>query len=464
MKPQTPSHVHLIGVGGTAMGALAGMLKAVGWRVTGSDGPLYPPMSDQLAAWGIEVMQGFEPAHLDPAPDLVVVGNVCRRDNPEAAAARDACIPFVSLPRALHDYFLAGRKPLVVAGTHGKTTTTSLLGELLEAARVEPSVLAGGVMKRWGSNFKLGAGAWFAIEGDEYDSAYFEKSAKFLQYAPFAAIITSVEYDHADIYPDFDAYLQAFVRLAELIPADGRLVLWSGVSTAPALRAVCKAEVITYGVAGDPDADWMASPTSGGALRLIVRGQDQGVWRSELLGLHNLRNGLAALAMAHEVAGVDLETLRNAIPSCVGVKRRQELLGAPHGIRVYDDFGHHPTAVRETLLAMRAAYPASRIAAAFEPRSATACRRSHQDAYASSFDAVDLAILAPVGRNLAADERLDTAGLAVAIRKRGIEARAAASLDEVVSALKGWAKAGDVIVLMSNGSFGGVANRLLKEL
>jgi len=465
MKPGTPSHVHLIGVGGTAMGALAAMFKERGWRVTGSDGPLYPPMSDQLAAWGIEVTQGFEPAHLEPRPDLVVVGNVCRRDNPEAQVAREAGMTVLSLPGALRKHFLEGKRSLVVAGTHGKTTTTSLLAELLEGAGEDPSVMDGGVMRRWSSNFKLGEGPWFVIEGDEYDSAYFEKSAKFLQYDPHAAIITSLEYDHADIYPDFEAYLDAFIRLVSLVPSQGRLVLWAGINDRKTLLASASAQAVSYSVQGDAEhADWTAVPSGPGKFGLTVRGRDCGEFRTSFHGVHNLRNILAAFIMANEVAGVDLEALRDILPSCRGVKRRQELLGTPGGVFVYDDFGHHPTAVRETLSAIRAAHPTSRLAAAFEPRSATACRRAHQEEYAKSFGAADLAVIAPVGRNLPEEERLDTRQLAMDIQRSGIRAVAARSVDEVLGVLEEWAGEGDVIVMFSNGAFGGLGRRLIEAL
>jgi len=458
-------HVHLIGIGGTAMGALGAMFKSLGWRVSGSDSAVYPPMSDQLEKWDISVLEGFDPAHLDPEPDLIIVGNVCRKDNPEAAAARQGELNYISLPAALNGYFLKGKKSLVMAGTHGKTTTTTMLCELLDLCGLDPSVFAGGVLNRWDSNFKLGAGEYFVIEGDEYDSAYFEKSPKFLQYNPFAAVITSLEHDHIDIYPDFASYLLSFVNLAGIIDSAGMLVLSAQVEQRDILEESCAAPVVTYGIKGDGvAADWTASVVDNGVFDLSIRGQDAGRWSMPHMGHHNVRNAMAALIVAHEVAGVELEMLRQKTGELKGVKRRQELAGIFSGVRVYDDFAHHPTAVRETLGSIRAAHPDSRIAAAFEPRSATACRTLHQKQYVTSFDAVDLAVIAPVARDLPEDEKLDTPSLEKDLKERGVESIAADSIDAVVNILRQWSREEDVIAVLSNGSFGGLIKRLEKEL
>jgi UDP-N-acetylmuramate: L-alanyl-gamma-D-glutamyl-meso-diaminopimelate ligase len=459
-----PAAVHLIGVCGTGMGALAGLLAAAGFRVTGSDARPYPPMSTQLASAGIRVIEGYRPENLSPRPDLVVVGNVCRVDHPEAAAARELGLRCVSMPRALHDLFLAGREPLVVAGTHGKTTTTALLAWLLHATGLDPSVLVGGVTADFGAGFRLGRGPHFVLEGDEYDSAYFEKRAKFLSYAPRAAVITSVEHDHVDIYPTWEAYRAAFAAFAALVDP-GPLAVWAGDAAALEAARFARCPAVRYAVEGDPGpaSDWVARPVDAdGGFDLIVDGRAAGRFRSALAGRHNLRNTLAALSMGHLAAGVPLARLAEALPGFGGVARRQQVIGRPRGIAIYDDFAHHPTAVRETLAALRPRH--ERLLAAFEPRSATACRRTHQAGYAAAFDGAALAVIAPVGRDLAPDERLDTTLLAADIEARGVPAVAARDLDEVVDLLVRHARPGDGVALLSNGSFGGIGPRLVEAL
>jgi UDP-N-acetylmuramate: L-alanyl-gamma-D-glutamyl-meso-diaminopimelate ligase len=459
-----PAKVHLIGVCGTGMGALAGLLAAAGYRVTGSDAAAYPPMSTQLAAAGIRVIEGYRPENLDPAPDLVVVGNVCRVDHPEAAAARERGLACASMPRALHDLFLRDREPLVVAGTHGKTTTTALLAYLLHGAGLDPSVLVGGVTADFGAGFRLGAGPHFVLEGDEYDSAYFEKRAKFLSYAPRAAVITSVEHDHVDIYPSWEAYRAAFAAFAALVDP-GPLAVWAGDDAAVEVAAGARCGVVRYAVEGDPGsaADWVARSTDAeGGFDLFVDGNAAGRFRSALSGRHNLRNTLAALILAHRAAGVPLGRLAEALPGFGGVARRQQIIGRPRGIAVYDDFAHHPTAVRETVAALLPRH--GRLLVAFEPRSATACRRIHQAAYTEAFDGTALAVIAPVGRDLPPGERLDTARLAADIEARGVPALAAGDLDEVVDVLVRDARPGDGIALLSNGAFGGIGLRLVRAL
>jgi len=459
-----PATVHLIGVCGTGMGALAGLLAAAGFEVTGSDAAAYPPMSTQLAALGIRVCEGYRAGNLDHDPDLVVVGNVCRADHPEAAAARERGLLCASMPRALRDLFLTGREPLVVAGTHGKTTTTAMLGFLLHAAGMDPSVLVGGVTADFGAGHRLGRGPHFVLEGDEYDSAWFEKRPKFLSYAPRAAAITSVEHDHVDIYPTWEAYREAFLAFAGLV-RPGPLAVWTGDEAALEICGGARCEVVAYAVEGDPGpvADWVARPTDEeGGFDLLVRGAPAGRFRSVMAGRHNLRNTLAALILAHRAAGVPLERLAADLPRFGGVARRQQVIGRPRGIAVYDDFAHHPTAVRETLAALCSRHP--RVLAAFEPRSATACRSIHQSGYASAFDGIALAVIAPLGRDLPADQRLDIARLAADIEARGGRAIAATDLDQVIAALVREARPGDGVALLSNGSFGGIGPRLVEAL
>jgi len=461
-----PAHIHLIGICGTGMGALAGLLKARGYKVTGSDAGVYPPMSDALAALQIPVAEGYRPENLTPRPDLVVVGNICRQDHPEAAAAREQGIPFASFPRTVHDLFLAEREPIVIAGTHGKTTTTALTAYLLEATGRDPSILVGGVTHNFGNGFKLGNGRQFVIEGDEYDSAYFEKVPKFSFYAPHAAVITSVEHDHVDIYPTVESYEAAFSALAEQI-TEGPLAIYSGDEGARRVAANAECPVITYGVKGDPfefEPTWLATPRGNSSFELQVEGISRGIFETPLPGRHNVRNVLAALIMAHSAAGVPLADLQKALPGFGGIDRRQQVIGTPGNITVYDDFAHHPTAVRCTLEALKSRHPGGRIIAAFEPRSATACRNLHQESYARAFDAADMAIIAPLGRSLPENESLDTTKLAADISARRIRAVAVKSIDEIVEIVLANARPGDGVALLSNGSFGAIHPKLVEAL
>jgi len=462
-----PAKIHLIGVSGTGMGTLAGLLKESGFDVRGSDVHAYPPMSLELKRLGIPVMEGYSPSNLDWGPDLVVVGNVCRPDHVEAAAARDRGISSASMPRVLRDLFLRHKRAVVVAGTHGKTTTTALTAYLLHAAGRDPSMLVGGIAANFGRGYLVGGGPDFVIEGDEYDSAYFEKRPKFLSYVPKAAVITSVEHDHIDIYPSFDTYQQAFRDLVALVPPPGPIAVFGGDPAAVAIAETAEAPVIRYAVDGDAvdrEVHWTARPLGGGEFRLAIEGQVAGRFKTPIGGRHNLRNTLAALIMGHVGAGVPLGELSSALPGFESVSRRQEVIGRPRGITVYDDFAHHPTAVKETLESLRANHPEGRLLAAFEPRSATACRKLHQEAYALAFDAATRAVIAPPGRDLPEDERLDTARLAEALRKRGIDASAPATIDDVLDDIVRWVRPGDAVALLSNGGFGGLHRRLLDAL
>jgi UDP-N-acetylmuramate: L-alanyl-gamma-D-glutamyl-meso-diaminopimelate ligase len=464
-------HVHLIGVAGTGMGALAGLLRSAGYRVTGSDVAFYPPMGDKLAEWGVETMVGYDAAHLEARPDLVVVGNVARKDNPEARAAIDGGMAYRSMPGALEELFLARRQSFVVTGTHGKTTTTALVTYLLSAAGLAPGYLLGGVARDFAESFALGSdGGPFVIEGDEYDSAFFEKQPKFFRYRPFAAILTSIEHDHIDIYPTPEAYRAAFVGFVERIPEAGLLVAYAG---DPEVRAIAKAarcRIAYYALDGDDTGDvvptWLAAPApaQGGVLPfdLFYGGSASGRVHSPLSGQHNVKNTLAAIALCAEGAGQPVQSLVRGVTGFHGVKRRQELVATADGVRVYDDFAHHPTAVLETLRGLRARHAEGRLMALFEPRSATASRKLHQDAYAVAFDAADLAILAPVGRKeIAEGERLDVAQIARAIEATGKRACAPPDHDAIVALLLDEALPGDTIVAMSNGDFAGIVNRLI---
>ncbi len=471
-------HVHLIGVSGTGMGSFAGLLKAAGHRVTGSDTAFHPPMGEMLTRWGVEVMEGYDPAHLSPRPDLVVVGNVCRRDNPEARAAIDGGMDYRSFPKALGELFLAQRRSLVVAGTHGKSTTASLVAWMLQAAGVDPSFLIGAVVKNFDASFRLGRGGAFVVEGDEYDSAFFEKVPKFWSYRPFGAIVTSLEHDHVDIYPTMEGYRDAFRGFVSRLDPAGVLVAHARDREVMAVTRGAPCRVVRYGLEGDetPDGsppEWVAAPIapSGGMqpFELFIGGSLAGRFFSPLMGEHNLRNAVAAIALLAEGLSLPVQGLANALREFQGVKRRQELVDVVNGVRVYDDFAHHPTAVDETLRAMKRHLPEGKLIAVFEPRSATACRRTHQAEYPAAFSAADHVILAPVGRpEIPAEERLDVEAILTEIRARGGEAETveagAGSVDRVVARVKAIARPGDTVAVLSNGAFGGIFAKLRAAL
>jgi UDP-N-acetylmuramate: L-alanyl-gamma-D-glutamyl-meso-diaminopimelate ligase len=469
-------HVHLIGVAGTGMGALAGLLKAAGHRVSGSDTAFHPPMGEALARWGIETRTGFDPANLEPRPDLVIVGNVCRKDNVEARAAIDGGLAYDSMPGAIEKLFLHERPGWVVAGTHGKTTTTALLAYLAHRAGLDPGLLVGGIPKDFGESFRVGgAGTPFVIEGDEYDSAFFEKSPKFLRYRPRAVILTSIEHDHVDIYPDEASYLAAYEALLAKIPADGVLVAWAGDPHIRRLvrKAVCR--VVFFALStddvGDASPVWMAAPIAaqGGAqpFDLFVGGSSGGPVLSPLMGEHNVRNALAAIALVSEATDgrIPVQTLTQALRSFSGVKRRQDLLAEAGGVFVYDDFAHHPTAVRETLAGVRSRHPDVKVFAVFEPRSATACRKIHEKEYEEAFHHADVVLLAPLGRsNIPEHERLSVDAIAATIRARGGDATAAPDHDAILRVITERARRGDAVLLMSNGDMGGLHDRVIAAL
>lgn len=467
-------HVHLVGVAGAGMGPLAGLLRAAGHRVTGSDTAFHPPIGPELVAWGVETMPGYRASNLEPAPDLVVVGNVCRRDNPEAQEAIAKGLRTISFPAAMGEMFLENRRSFVVAGTHGKTTTTALVAHLLHEAGMDPGFLVGGVPRDFEASFRLGhAGGPFVIEGDEYDSAFFEKTPKFWRYRPELVILTSLEHDHIDIYPDERAYVAAFDGLVDRIPEDGLLVAFAGDARVREVASRARCRVVYYALAGDDCGGitplWTAAPAPpvGGGLPFDLFGGGSFLGRAyaPLSGRHNLRNAVAALAIAAEGAGVDLSRLLRALGSFRGVRRRQELLGVVDGVRVYEDFAHHPTAVEETLRGLRERHPEGKLLCAFEPRSATASRRRHEDAYPGAFRFADLTLLAPVGRpEIPQSERLSVDAVASAIAASGRQAAAPESIEECARRLVEASAAGDTVVLMSNGPFGGIYDQVLAGL
>jgi UDP-N-acetylmuramate: L-alanyl-gamma-D-glutamyl-meso-diaminopimelate ligase len=462
--------VHLIGICGTAMATLAAMLKQKGLEVRGSDQDVYPPMSDFLAAEGIPAMSGYRPEHVTSDIDLVVIGNAISRGNPELETVLDRKIRYCSLPEAIREHFLWGARSIVIAGTHGKTTTASLVGWVLTSAGLDPTVLVGGIARNFGANgasYRMGQGRDFVIEGDEYDSAFFDKTAKFLKYLPDICVVNNIEFDHADIYADLDAIMVAFRRLVTLVPRNGLLLLGADSPQAVALSASARSRLTTFGTS--EDAEWQAHdlrPDSG-ATRFFVRRHRApfGEFTVPLLGAHNVRNALAAIAVGSE-AGLSPEALAAGLREFAGVKRRLEIVGttAEH-VTVFDDFAHHPTAVAETLSGLRAAHPTARIWAVFEPRSASSCRRIFQDDYAQAFSAANEVLIAPVFRSsLPEAERLSVPELVRDLAHRGQSAREAESLDDILNIVVREHQPGDLVVLMSNGGFGGIHQKLLAAL
>ncbi|MBI5070954.1 MAG: UDP-N-acetylmuramate:L-alanyl-gamma-D-glutamyl-meso-diaminopimelate ligase [Deltaproteobacteria bacterium] len=460
--------IHLIGVAGTGMGSFAGMLKAAGYQVTGSDENVYPPMSTQLERWGIAVLTPYAAANLDrAAPDLVVVGNVVRRVNAEAAAMRERGLPHVSFPQALGDLFLGPRHSCVVVGTHGKTTTTAMLGFLLFHAGRDPSFLVGGVTRDFESNYRLGQGPHFVVEGDEYDTAYFDKGPKFLHYRPRTAIFTSCELDHADIYRDQAHYESAFERFAALLPAGGFLAACPDQEPVLRIARQARCPVETYSVTRA--ADWQAADlrhsAEGARFRLVRRGDDLGPVHLPVGGAHNVENALGVAAAATAL-GLSPAEIAAGLAAFRGVKRRQEVRGTARGVTVIDDFAHHPTATARTLEAIASRYPGARLLACFEPRSNTSRRSLHQQAYVQGFPgAAAVFLLRPAPHDQVPEaERLDAARLAADLTAAGTPARACASVDEMVEAVAAEARPGDVVLGMSNGAFGGFWGKLLERL
>ena len=460
--------VHLIGICGAAMGTLAAMLKAKGCEVRGSDQGIYPPMSDFLAAQGVTVLEGYRAGHITADLDLVVVGNAISRGNPEVEEVLDRKIRYCSLPEAVRDEFLWAARSIVIAGTHGKTTTTSMAAWLLTHGGLDPSVLVGGIAGNFDSSFRLGGGRDFVIEGDEYDSAFFDKTAKFLKYLPDIAVVGNIEFDHADIYPDLDAIRLAFRRLVNLIPRGGLLLVGADDPEARALAPLALCRVETFGLADG--ADWQAHLVRAAAasttFSLRRRGQPFGQFELPALGLHNVRNATAAIAVG-AAAGLDVVALAEGLRRFSGVRRRLEHRGQAGGVDVYDDFAHHPTAIAETLSGIRSAYPGRRVWAVFEPRSATSCRRVFQDDFARAFGEgrADEVVVAAVFRStLPEEERLSPAKLVSDLKAAGVRARHIPAVADIVATLADQARPADLVVIMSNGGFDDIHRKLLVAL
>ena len=460
------TRIHLIGICGTAMATLAALLKNKGFDVRGSDQNVYPPMSDFLRTQGITILEGYRAENIAAELDLVVVGNAISRGNPELEEVLDRKIRYCSLPEAIRDHFLWGARSVVIAGTHGKTTTTSLVGWLLTHGGADPSVLIGGIAENFASSYRIGGGREFVIEGDEYDSAFFDKTAKFLKYLPDIAVVNNIEFDHADIYSDLEAIRLAFRRFVNLVPRRGLLLLGADDPDAVALRSRAHCRVETFGLS--ERADWQGHDlvTSGTSTTFSLRrqGSPTGQFELPLLGSFNVRNALAALAVGAAV-GLNVDSMREGLRQFKGVRRRLELRGTEAGVTVYDDFAHHPTAIAETLAGVRSAHPSRRIWAIFEPRSATSCRRVFQADFAKAFAGADRVILPAVFRStLPEDRRLSAEQLVNDLKVDGIDARYIPSVQDIVATVARESREGDLIIVMSNGGFDNIHSKLLAAL
>jgi UDP-N-acetylmuramate: L-alanyl-gamma-D-glutamyl-meso-diaminopimelate ligase len=465
--PEALGEVYLIGICGTGMGSLAGLFQQAGYRVRGADANVYPPMSTRLADLGIPVHHGFDPAHLDPPPDLVVVGNACTPTHPEAAYARERRLAQLSLPEALTRYFIRDRRSLVVAGTHGKTTTTSMLVHALRSAGLDPGFLVGGVMRNGGVSYAVGRGPHFVVEGDEYDSAYFDKRPKFMHYRPTSAIVTSMEFDHADIYEGWDDYREAFRAFVGLVPARGLLALCGDDPEVRALAAHTKARVRHYGLgpgAGVTARDVHRS-AEGQRFTLVVDGEALGEVFLPMSGRHNLLNALAVCALALD-EGLSAETIAAGFASFEGIRRRQEVRGEAGGVLVVDDFAHHPTAVRETIRAARERWPEHRLVAVFEPRSNSSRRKVFEEGYMQAFDDADAVFFSapPFRHNDRPEDFMDIDRLVRNLGARGLPAAVHPSAEALLPPLAASLRPGDVALIMSNGGFGGIHEKLLTTL
>jgi UDP-N-acetylmuramate: L-alanyl-gamma-D-glutamyl-meso-diaminopimelate ligase len=465
--PPKGAHVHLMGICGVGMSSLAGVLKEKGYTVTGSDQNTYPPISTFLERLSIPVKKGYSPSNLHPRPDLVIVGNVITRDNPEADALLQLALPYLSMPQALKEFAMNGKKSIVIAGTHGKTTVSALTAWILEVAGMDPSFMIGGIAKNFSGNFKLGGGLHFIVEGDEYDTAFFDKAPKFLHYNPHVAVITSIEFDHGDIYRDIAEIKDAFTQLIQLIPSEG--VLCANVDEQAVKDAAARADCpcLTYAIrtaANLRAADVITNAY--GTTLTVLRGEENFVKvSSHLYGEHNIYNMLAAVAVAYHLH-IEPHTVARAIKTFEGAKKRLETIGSYGDILVIDDFAHHPTAVREATKAVKGRYGERRLIAVFEPRSNTSRRSVFQTAYATSFDAADLVTLPEPQRmeKIPPAERFSSVKLKEELIERGIEAHYFPNNDELLEGILSLTQPGDVILIMSNGPFDNLSERLVASL
>jgi len=465
--PDQVKRIHLIAVCGTAMGALASMLKDMGFEITGSDQNVYPPMSIFLKDKGIEIAEGFDEKNISYGPDLVVVGNTVSKGNPEVAGMLQKGLNFCSLPQAVNRFLADGKKPLIVAGTHGKTTTSSILAWLLHQAGLDPCFLIGGILTNFNSNYRAGAGEFIVIEGDEYDTAFFDKGPKFLHYDPFMAVLTSVEFDHADIFKDFDQVKQAFDAYISGIAPMRTLFACSDDPNVAGLIKNIQCQVVKYG--RNSGSDWRLGAVSikppWTYFEVLHQGRVFANFKTKLVGWHNLLNALPVIAMAHNLM-ISPDVIAGALETFEGIKRRQEVRGVKNGITVMDDFAHHPTAVKETIRAVKPFYPDGRLVAVFEPRTNSSMRKVFQDVYPLAFDQADLVCIRNPSRlaKIPVAERFSSPKLVADLKNRGQDAHYFEDTKAIIDFIVQTADRGDIILVMSNGGFDNIHERLLKSL
>ena len=465
--PENVNKIHLIAICGTVMGALGSMLKEMGFEVTGSDQSVYPPMSDFLSSKGIEIADGFNAKNISYGPDLVIVGNTVSKDNPEVIRMNQMGLEFCSMPQAINRFVAVDKKPLVTTGTHGKTTTSSILAWILYEAGLDPCFMIGGILKNFGSNYRLGKGKYIVIEGDEYDTAFFDKGPKFLHYDPFMAILTSVEFDHADIFKDLEHVRQAFDAFIAGITPQSTLLAFDDDKNVADLISNRQCRVVKYGK--DANALWRLGAVSieppWTFFEVLKQGTVFGTFKTRLVGEHNLLNSLSVVAMAHDLM-IPVEVIDRAFETFEGIKRRQEVRGEKGGITVIDDFAHHPTAVRETIRAVKPFYPNGRLVAVFEPRTNSSMRKVFQDIYPLSFDKADLICIRNPSRldKIPPAERFSSQRLVTDLKDRGKDAHYFKDTESIIDFLVTKARPGDSILIMSNGGFDNIHARLLKSL
>lgn len=465
--PEKLHHIHIIGVCGTGMAAMAGMLKQRGFLVTGSDQNVYPPMSEFLTKAGIAILQGYEAGNLSPRPDLVIVGNVVTKFNAEAVALADQSIPYLSMPQALGCFFLEGRTPLVVAGTHGKTTTASLLATSLYRLGEVPGFMIGGIVEAFGRNFNVSDSDFFVVEGDEYDTAFFNKVSKFHHYRPHCAILTSIEFDHADIFRDLDAIKVSFVEFIQRIPEHGCLVANIDDPVVAELAAQARCKVISYGAQAHCDYQVRNLQAHGLTSQVTICRRQKDIYSFQLpmVGQHNAMNATAVIALLDDL-GYEPERGGEVLSSFEGVKRRQQVRGEVDGITVIDDFAHHPTAVKATVQALRQGWPERRLLVVFEPRTNTSRRAVFQQEYTRAFDPADAVIVrehVPLD-TVPLNEQFSSALLVTDLQQRGVKSDYFPDTETILEHLAHYCKQGDVVAILSNGGFDNIHERLLNRL
>ncbi|MEQ1878281.1 MAG: UDP-N-acetylmuramate:L-alanyl-gamma-D-glutamyl-meso-diaminopimelate ligase [Bdellovibrionia bacterium] len=467
MKLQPGAHIHMMGICGTAMGGLAGLLKGMGYKVTGSDQNVYPPMSTQLESLGIKIKEGYKRENLTPAPDFVIVGNVMSRTHEEVQALLETKIPYTSLPDALGKFVIEDRKSIVISGTHGKTTTTALMSWIAKECGKEPGFLIGGKPQNFDVSFELPRGDYFVIEGDEYDTAFFAKVPKFLFYRPRYVVLTSVEFDHADIYKDLDHVKKAFSGLLEIIPEDGVLVANADDVNIPSILKYSKTKnIVTYGLTkGEFQAKNIRFSSEYCEFDIFQSGKQIDTVKLAIFGKHNVANALSCYALAATIEW-PLERVKSALLSFKGVKRRQELLGKPGGVTIIEDFAHHPTAVQVTIESIHERFKGKRLFNVFEPRSATSRRKVFQKDYVEAFTGDwDVLIAQPFNQaSILETDRFSSEDLVKDLKKAGTSAHLFPSAAAIVDYIDHEAKSGDVVLIMSNGGFDGIYQKLISRL